>query len=338
MRGYLDFYTGADTKIGTGSADDFYFQHDGTDSNITNITGNTYIITSQATKKTFFGNGTINKQLVIDHDTSRIGFYNDSPIYNIHGKSDSTENFSMVLERDTFAQFFANSTSQYGQVGTSNNYNFRILTNSLSRIEIDTSGNCYIPAAFAATIGGTNVDLYIDNLGKIGPSPCSVRYKENIVDAGDTSFIYSLQVRKFDYKEGPSNQVGFIAEEMQAVFPSAVRHAVFKKNGESWEQIDRTRFQNIKDAEKIPLDAETPFDLEKIPTETDLNPTTERATIKKMCNSVNLSSLIAPMLKEIQNLKAEIEALKAASLQGLIQGANVKDSAKKKAIKALGIK
>jgi hypothetical protein len=52
------------------------------------------------------------------------------------------------------------------------------------------------------------------------------RLKDNIEDAADSgSLVDAIRVRQFDWKEDGAHQdYGFIAQELDAVFPGAVSH------------------------------------------------------------------------------------------------------------------
>ena len=66
--------------------------------------------------------------------------------------------------------------------------------------------------------------LYRDSSGRIGYNTSSLKYKENIRDLTDCSWIYELRPVMFDWKEKTreQNQVGLIAEEVNDVFPQLV--------------------------------------------------------------------------------------------------------------------
>lgn len=70
----------------------------------------------------------------------------------------------------------------------------------------------------------TSTALHYDTTtGKIGPTVSSSRFKENIrpIDI-DTSKIYSLQAKSFDFKETGEQSFGFIAEEVVDHIPELV--------------------------------------------------------------------------------------------------------------------
>ena len=78
------------------------------------------------------------------------------------------------------------------------------------------------------TIGGTNKDVYIDSTGLIGVLSSSERFKYDITDMQDTSWLYNLRPVNFKYNQdlqayndgeipSISNQYGFIAEEVEPI-------------------------------------------------------------------------------------------------------------------------
>ena len=77
------------------------------------------------------------------------------------------------------------------------------------------------------------------------------RLKENITDAADgLDVILGLKTRRFDWKEGygnnRKNQLGFIAQEVEAVFPEAV---------DVWEEgeSERTEYKSVGPSALIPV-------------------------------------------------------------------------------------
>jgi len=136
-------------------------------------------------------------------------------------------------------------------------------------------GSLIAPGSYSSTVGATNRDLYVDNTGLLGYVSSSERYKENITDIGDTSWIYDLRPVNFDYKDKSKGVglSGFIAEEVSLVNPKIV----------SYERME------IKDEDGNITYGE------------DLN-TPE---------TVNYGSpiLVASMIKEIQKLRNRIKVL-----------------------------
>lgn len=84
----------------------------------------------------------------------------------------------------------------------------------------------YCMGAYAGTVGVTNRDLYVDNTGKIGYLSSSKRYKNNIKDMEDISWLYQLRPVNYIYKNDSTNskQYGLIAEEVEKLNPLFVSY------------------------------------------------------------------------------------------------------------------
>jgi hypothetical protein len=123
--------------------------------------------------------------------------------------------------------------------------------------KLEVSGTIGSLTTYSEVVGGGNLPLNIDATGKLGIVSSSKRYKKNIIELGNTDWIYQLRPVEFDYKIDNTHAYGLIAEEVEIVNPDFVS---YKKNGE--------------------------------------------------VQTVKYNQLITPMLKEIQNLKADNEALR----------------------------
>ena len=86
---------------------------------------------------------------------------------------------------------------------------------------IDNSGVITMPATYSAAVGATNRAMYIDNTGKIGYLSSSERYKHDITDMEDISWLYDLNPVNYVYNSDPLNikQYGLIAEDVVKVNP-----------------------------------------------------------------------------------------------------------------------
>ncbi len=82
----------------------------------------------------------------------------------------------------------------------------------------------YVTGIYGATVDGNGVPVYVDDNGKLGIAVSSRRFKEQIVDMGDsTSALMTLRpvtfVYKPEYAKGDRTlQYGLIAEEVES-FP-----------------------------------------------------------------------------------------------------------------------
>lgn len=80
----------------------------------------------------------------------------------------------------------------------------------------------YTPHGRQNGVTSSYVAAYINGDGRIGASPSSRRFKENITDAHvDTAAVLSIRVREFD-RIGGGHEVGLIAEEVDEHVPAIV--------------------------------------------------------------------------------------------------------------------
>jgi hypothetical protein len=109
----------------------------------------------------------------------------------------------------------------------SGTYGILKLNNSVS---IDTSGNLISTTVYAATVGATNRDLFIDNTGKFGYVSSLRESKTEIQDLFDTSWLYELNPVSFKYRKKDEEdnytdetdgdiQYGMIAEDVETIRP-----------------------------------------------------------------------------------------------------------------------
>jgi hypothetical protein len=132
-------------------------------------------------------------------------------------------------------------------------------------------------AVYSDTVGVTNRDLYIDNTGIIGYVSSSLKYKTNIRDFNDTSFLYQLKPKIYDRTNGAKDEVGLIAEDVDKVYPKIVSYrrgekvvgtGIFEEDG-----TERTKIEYYETDEP---------------------------------ETVNYSRLITPLLAEVQKLNERV--------------------------------
>lgn len=87
-------------------------------------------------------------------------------------------------------------------------------------------GEVYFPFVFSDAVGATNLDLYIDNTGKIGYLSSAKRYKKKITNIENIDWLYKLRPVNYIYKNDESSikQYGLIAEEVEKVNPLFVSY------------------------------------------------------------------------------------------------------------------
>jgi hypothetical protein len=147
----------------------------------------------------------------------------------------------------------------------------------ITTMVVDSTGIVTIPQAYTTGISGGK-DLYVSSAGTIGIySPPPPGMMENIRDLTGTERIYNLRPVLFDTKDGEViDEAGLMAEEVEMVMPELVSYeteAVVKGTDEAGSPIIEYEQSGVPE-------------------------------------SVEYSKLILPMLKEIQKLKQENQALK----------------------------
>ena len=143
----------------------------------------------------------------------------------------------------------------------------------ITPFKLNSSGTIVSSTMYSGyTIGGTSKDVQIDSSGNIGVLSSSLRYKENVVNISDTSWVYSLRPVNFNYKE-------------EVVAP--------KENGQPLES-EVTQYGLI--AEEVNL-----VNSDFVSYDSGGNP-----------DGVLYSRFISVLIKEIQNLNARIAVLESA--------------------------
>lgn len=222
--------------------------------------------------------------------------------FEVQGPS-STDARARVIETTNNVIMDFNAGASRGFIGTASNHSLRLKTNENSKVEIDTSGNFELLSGTMTINGnlyanlsggaiGANPQVWYDTTTKeLSYDTSALKYKENIRDLKDTDWIYKLRPVVFDengstgspYKR--KNMAGLIAEEVEKVKPDMV----FYKPAKKTIRVEK----ESEDGEKVLVNKEVD-DLDNMQLE-----------------GVGYQQLIVPMLKEIQNLKKEIEKLKA---------------------------
>ncbi len=165
---------------------------------------------------------------------------------------------SSVLQGDSGANFDLNLRpgSSLGNIIFKSNDDTELMriTNN-GNVGIGTTTPAY-KLSVQGSIQQTNAlscALSSDANGQIICTVSSLKYKENIQDlAFDSERFLSLQPRSFEFKKDlpfylPGKQVGFIAEEVQNVFPDLVRYKDGEPEGVKYENLPIYLFAIIKD-------------------------------------------------------------------------------------------
>jgi hypothetical protein len=97
-----------------------------------------------------------------------------------------------------------------------------------------------IPATVSTTTGTT---LGVDGSNNLIRISSSARYKKNIVESKiDSSKVFDLDIREFDYKDTDVHDVGLIAEEVEEVLPELV---IYGKDSEGADRPDSVKYDRL---------------------------------------------------------------------------------------------
>lgn len=152
---------------------------------------------------------------------------------------------------------------------------FTIYQDSTEQFRIASGGNITSLATYSATVGGTNRDVYVDNTGLIGYVTSIRASKTNIQPLATLNWLYQLTPVSFNYRKKDSQG----AYTFDADGP--IQYGLIAEDTEKFNP-DLCFYDDIDGEKRL--------------------------------RGVNYTKLITPMLKAIQDLKAEVDSLKAQLL------------------------
>lgn len=168
-------------------------------------------------------------------------------------------------------------------------------------------------------------DLQIDDSGVIGYVVSSRRYKTDIQDLGDTSWIYNLRPVDYVYKSDPTGTVqwGLIAEEVEQVQPKLVSYAR-RQNPDGTYYTDYTTPETVSYNQLItPLLKELQIQNQKLnQLEQDLLGTTT-LTLEQINSPATKDLVLAPSSGKVV-VQGSIEVNGDIVTSGEIAGASIK--------------
>lgn len=97
---------------------------------------------------------------------------------------------------------------------------------------------------------GDSLQVYIDTTGKLHVPSSSIRYKTNVVDMEDTSYLYRLRPVNFNFKDDTKRTkcYGLIAEECKTVCPELV---YYKDGVVEGIRQDKLPFMMLNEMQKL---------------------------------------------------------------------------------------
>jgi hypothetical protein len=234
----------------------------------------------------------------------------------------SGANSTITLTRTGAATAFLNASTSYGQFGTNTAHPARILVNSINKFAIATTGIITSTNTYGHDVNGeTFVPVQITDGGEFGFDSSTLRVKADIKDMPKSKAdgIYSLRPVTYKPKKNLNKpRMGLIAEEVAPLFPEAVFYHIYKVVGGELvrpdiSEYDETSWQDIKS--NVEKNIEKTITVKKIKKRDKDGSTIETEDVDEVFTAVeegiNWNELISPMIKAIQDLKAEVELLKA---------------------------
>lgn len=269
-------------------------------------------LTLQSTSNASKGNVFISTWVAFDCVNQRLGIGTTSPIYQEHIVSSGT-NAALVLERKEIApiQNFVSATNLYAQFGAISNHPTRILSNAgeVARFNPDKSVQ-FLGSLFAINLTGSTggSDLRFNTItGELFYDTSSEIYKENISTTTSTDWIYNATIKQYNRIGDSEPETGLIAEDLELLKPELVNYALFEKQGNGFILISKS-YKNISDYYDISPNVEIEANLITYNDETE-SEVSEQKIIMKRPIGINYSAFIPAMLKELQLLKARVDAL-----------------------------
>ncbi len=129
-----------------------------------------------------------------------------------------------------------------------------------------TQTRTFISGISGVTTGGAAVTCLVDANGQLGTISSSREVKENIRDVEDTSFLYNLNVKNFEYINGTccddptdphyglkQKHIGVIAEEVELIKPELV---IMQQNGVKTVDYQYLFMSTIKELQKLKLEVD----------------------------------------------------------------------------------
>lgn len=166
----------------------------------------------------FIINGTSSPILKTDAQNGRVGIGNISPSYQLDVQNINTNSQVSRFNSDNFEGDYVVEITNLSEITKNNTNILRLKTNKPEPL----SGDVYI--GFQDGRNTLDGSITSDGAGSVNYNRTSDRrLKENIIDTTSvTSELMKLKVRDYNMIGSNTKQIGFIAQELNEVCPSAV--------------------------------------------------------------------------------------------------------------------
>jgi hypothetical protein len=158
--------------------------------------------------------------MTIDFVNKNVGIKNTNPIYILDVVGRSRFQSDGIVTAGVWYTSMVGADRAFVGMINDNNYGFWGNGGAGWGVYFDVnSGAVRMPAVYTSVVGGVNRDLFIDNTGLIGYVVSSRKYKEDISDILDLSWLYQLRPVTYHYKTDSLKNLeyGLIAEEVELV-------------------------------------------------------------------------------------------------------------------------
>jgi hypothetical protein len=242
--------------------------------------------------------------------SGRLGIGTISPTRPLHVAGSAV--FSDTVDTTVWAQF----SSGVGGIGTNNNYPFAFAINGTERGRWDTSGRLLV-----GTIASPAHQLQVstDSAGKPSTSTWTIvsdeRIKEDI-ELADLDLCYeaikAIPLKRYKWRDEiytaeqvtDRRKLGWIAQDVEAVFPKAVGTHEFKYN----QVFEETIIPAVGEE----LDADGNVITPAQPERTEQGDLISEDVIED-CRNLNSDQIYAAMYGAVQKLMAKVETLETSN-------------------------
>tara|TARA_R110000803_G_C11952929_1_gene317891 strand:+ start:329 stop:1189 length:861 start_codon:yes stop_codon:yes gene_type:complete len=152
-------------------------------------------------------------KLVVEGDTGKVGIGTATPAARLTIKASDATSLSSCLHLES-----SGGHNWYLHPNSSDTSLYINYNGSVTPIELRSNGDIFTSGVYGTGIqNDTYRDMLVRNDGLLGANTSSLRYKEDVKDMPDTSWIYDLRPVDFKWKESNTRSWGLIAEEVEVI-------------------------------------------------------------------------------------------------------------------------